>query len=91
MSAISNSIPVISKPEIARPMLLKFYEAYLREENDYAPERYAVLDFLKDRKVNQRDINEVDEMITVAEDKSCEAAFNAGFKAAISFFMEVMA
>lgn len=91
MSAVSNSIPAISKPEIMRPMLFKFYEAYLSEENDYGSERHAITNFLKDRQVKPDDINELDEMITVAEDKSCEAAFYAGFKTAMKFMKEVLA
>lgn len=90
MSTILDSMQVNLKTEIAKPMLLKFYEAYLREENDYGPERYAITNFLKDCQVKQGDIDKIDEMITVAEDKSCEAAFNAGFKSALAFFMEVL-
>ena len=91
MSAVSNSIPAISKSEMIRPMLFKFYEAYLSEENDYGSERYAITNFLKARQVKPDDINELDEMITVAEDKSCEAAFYAGFKTAMKFMKEVLA
>ncbi len=91
MSTNLDSTQVNFKTEIMRPMLFKFYEAYLREENDYGSERYAITNFLKDRQVKPDDINELDEMITVAEDKSCEAAFYAGFKTAMKFMKEVLA
>lgn len=72
-------------------MITKFYEEYLDENNHPTQEREALSDIVAGIAEGFENIDKIETAITASEDAASEAAFIAGFKAAMQLIMEVRA